>query len=52
MTAIGWLLIMLGIGSIYEGWHGKTLWGAINQIFSNGNSLASTNNPPKTGALD
>lgn len=30
MTAIGWLLIMVGIGAIIDGYHGHTIWSSIN----------------------
>lgn len=29
MVAIGWLVIMLGIAAIIDGYHGKTLWSSL-----------------------
>lgn len=26
MTAVAWLLLVVGIGVIIEGWHGHTIW--------------------------
>lgn len=34
MTAIAWLLMMIGIGAVIEGFHGKTVWSGLNTLFS------------------
>lgn len=34
MEAIGFLLILLGIGAVIEGFHGKTAWSSLNAYFS------------------
>lgn len=34
MTAIGWLLLLIGIGIIYEAWHGKNIWHDITDLLS------------------
>jgi hypothetical protein len=33
MTVIGYVLIMLGIGAIIEGWHGHSLWSSLTNLF-------------------
>lgn len=30
MVPIGWLIVMLGIAAIIDGFHGKTLWTSLN----------------------
>jgi len=33
MTAIAWLLVMIGIGAVIQGYHGHTVWSAITNLF-------------------
>lgn len=42
MAAIGWLLIMVGVGAIIEGYNGHAVWQDI------GKYLFKNANPPKT----
>jgi hypothetical protein len=48
MEAIGWLLILIGIGAIIEGYHGHTLWSSLNSYFSS-NPATTTGSTGKTG---
>lgn len=34
MSAIAWLLIMIGIGAVIDGYHGKGVWSSIANLFS------------------
>jgi hypothetical protein len=33
MTAIAFLLIMIGIGAVIEGYHGNAIWSALVNLF-------------------
>lgn len=48
MTAIAWALIVIGIGAMIEGWHGKTIWSDLVDFFEG--KSTSTNNPQQSGA--
>lgn len=38
MVPIGWLLIMLAIAAVIDGYHGKALWSSLNTYLQqNGN---------------
>jgi hypothetical protein len=41
VEAIGWLLILIGIGAIIEGYHGHTLWSSLNSYFSSSPSVTT-----------
>lgn len=45
MVPIGWLIIMLGIAAIIDGFHGKTLWTSLNSYLQS----QGTTTTPKTG---
>lgn len=41
MTAIGWLLIVIGIAAIITGYHGKGIWSAVNDFLKGQGKSAS-----------